>query len=384
MSSGRKPAALAQLAQKRRMDWSPQQDKALKAVKKWLVDPRAPQVFRLFGFAGTGKTTLAKEIEAMAKGLVLYMTFTGKAALVLRKKGCTDASTIHSSIYKVKVDEATGEKTFTLNPDSDVATASVVVVDEVSQVNEELGRDLESFGTKILVLGDTFQLPPVNGDGYFTSKEPNILLTDIHRQAAENPIIRMSMDIREGRVLTPGAYGDSKIITRVELQREDVLGADQVIVGMNRTRQAWNGRIRHYKGLEGDRPQMGDRLVCLKNNRIKGLLNGSLWEPKTIGDPTTRNVKMTVASLDDPKTIFPVDVETPIEFFRGDEKNIAWPIRKKADEFTFGWALTGHKSQGSQWDEVFVFDESFVFREHAPNWLYTSITRAAERVTVLQ
>lgn len=366
------------------MEWSPQQDKALKAVKRWLVDPRAPQVFRLFGFAGTGKTTLAKEVNTMVDGQALFMCFTGKAALVLRKKGCEGASTIHSAIYKVRVDEETGEKTFTLNPDSDVASARLVVVDEVSMVGEDLGRDLLSFGTKVLVLGDPAQLPPVNGEGFFTAKEPDILLTEIHRQAAENPIIRMSMEVREGRVLRLGHYGDSKVITRMELEREEVLRSDQVLVGMNRTRQTWNARIRQLKGLNAQGPLMGDRLVCLKNNRMKGLLNGSLWEPKEFGRGGAGKVKMTVASLDDPKTIFPVEVETPIEYFLGTDKELPWPVRKKADEFTYGWALTVHKSQGSAWDNVFVLDESFVFREHSANWLYTAITRAAERVTILQ
>ena len=85
------------------MSWSPQQERAIADVQAWLKDPRGKQVFRLFGYAGTGKTTLAKELAATVKGTVLYATFTGKAALVLRKKGCEGASTIHSLIYKVDV-----------------------------------------------------------------------------------------------------------------------------------------------------------------------------------------------------------------------------------------------------------------------------------------
>jgi len=366
------------------MEWSPQQSKALKAIAKWLADPRAPQVMRVFGYAGSGKTTMAKEVAAGVNGLVLFMTFTGKASLVLRKKGCAGAGTIHSAIYKPVEDPITGEVTFKLNPDSDVAHAQLVIVDEVGMVYEQLGKDVCSYGTKILVLGDPFQLPPINGEGYFTDCEPDIMLTEIHRQAADSPIIKMSMDIREGRMLMPGRYGDSRVITRMELDKQDVLAADQVIVGMNRTRQVYNARIRQLKGLEGPRPLLGDRLVCLKNNRTKGLLNGSLWEPKKIEAGAKPKVKMTVHSLDDPETFLPVDVETPMEYFLGTDKDLPWPVRKKSDEFTFGWALTCHKSQGSQWDDVFVNDESFVFREHAARWLYTGITRAAERVTVLQ
>ena len=57
-------------------------------------------------------------------------------------------------------------------------------------VDEELGRDLLSFGTPVLVLGDTAQLPPVKGGGFFTDAEPDAMLTEVHRQAADNPIIR--------------------------------------------------------------------------------------------------------------------------------------------------------------------------------------------------
>ena len=77
------------------MSWSPQQDQAIRKVEAWLKDPKAPQVFRLFGFAGSGKTTLAKHLAAGVNGTVVYACFTGKAALVLRKKGCWNASTIH-------------------------------------------------------------------------------------------------------------------------------------------------------------------------------------------------------------------------------------------------------------------------------------------------
>ena len=70
-------------------------------------------------------------------------------------------------------------------------------------VDEELGRDLLSFGKPVLVLGDPAQLPPVKGGGFFTEAEPDIMLTEVHRQAADNPIIRMSMVVREGGRLDP-------------------------------------------------------------------------------------------------------------------------------------------------------------------------------------
>lgn len=345
---------------------------------------------RVFGFAGTGKTTMAKEIAGAVGGDVVFMTFTGKASLVLRQKGCENATTIHSMIYKPVEDEVTGYTEFKLNKDSGVLTARLAIVDEVSQVGPDIGQDLLSFGTKVLVLGDPFQLPPISGEGFFTGQDPDIMLTEIHRQAAESPIIRMSMDIREGRGLAPGQYGDSLVVRRADISketmREFVLDADQLLCGRNATRQTFNRRVRELRGIYGRpedwMPTKGDRLVCLKNNRTKGLLNGGLWTVDKVGIEGSKFM-MRVASLDDPESIIPVDVETPFEFFRGTEKEMDWRMRKRADEFCHGYALTVHKSQGSAWDNVLVFDESSVFRENAAKHLYTAVTRAAEKVTVV-
>jgi hypothetical protein len=241
------------------MSWSPQQDAAIRSVSGWLADPKGPQVFRLFGYAGTGKTTLAKELAGTVKGKVLYATFTGKAGLVLRKKGCEGASTIHSLIYRVEMDDRTGITEFKLNDRSALADAALLIVDEVSMVGEDLARDLLSFGTRILVLGDPAQLPPVKGEGFFINAEPDAMLTEVHRQAQDNPIIRMSMEIREGKRLSPGRYGDSLITTSRALGRDGlgelVLGADQLLCGLNRTRTSYNHRMREMKGLRGaDKP----------------------------------------------------------------------------------------------------------------------------------
>lgn len=376
------------------MSWSPQQNAAITAVKRWLADKHGQQVFRLFGFAGSGKTTLAKHLADDVQGTVLYAAFTGKAALVLRKKGCDGASTIHSLIYKPVEDPVTGLTQFVLNPDSAVAYASLVVIDEVSMVGEDLARDLLSYGTKVLVLGDPAQLPPVKGEGFFINSQPDVMLTEVHRQAAENPIIRMSMDVREGRGLAPGWYGESRVIRRADIakeaMREMVLEADQLLCGLNKTRQTFNSRIRSIKGIAGKsevwHPVEGDRLICLKNNHTKGLLNGGLWDVKKVdywrGQGARGRFKMEVASIDEPAAAH-VEVETPGEFFLGAEKEMDWRERKRADEFCHGYAMTVHKSQGSQWDHVLLFDESSIFREDARKHLYTGVTRAAEKVVVV-
>lgn len=359
--------------------WSSQQDAALSTVADWLKDPNAPQVFRLFGWAGTGKSTLARHLAQGVRS-VKYAAFTGKAALVMRKKGCRGASTIHSLIYSL-VSEKEGEPKFALDPESEAANADLIVIDEVSMVDEKLGRDLLSFGTKVLVLGDPFQLPPVQGAGFFTAAEPDIMLTEIHRQARDNPIVRMSIDIREGGYLERGRYGESAVIGKDQVDRDEVLAADQVLVGRNKTRLEYNDRLRELRGLPFREPVIGDRMVCLRNNPTKRLLNGQIW---TVGDVSRKNSGKFSLSLEpDEDGGKPVRVMIHRAFLSGEEETLAWTERRQFDEFTFGYCLTVHKAQGSQWDNVYLFDESFVFREEAPRWLYTAITRAAEKITIV-
>ncbi|MDP4024440.1 ATP-dependent RecD-like DNA helicase [Methylobacterium sp. NEAU 140] len=371
------------------MSWSPQQSAALQAIEDW-HEAHGEQVFYLAGFAGTGKTTLAKHIAAGVSGQVMFGAFTGKAALVLRQKGCDGASTLHSMLYKPREVREKGPNgawvtrvTFDLNSLADVALASLVIVDECSMVDERLGRDLLSFGTKVLVLGDPAQLPPVRGEGFFTAGAPDFMLTEIHRQAAENPIIRMSMDVREGRRLRRGAYGDSAVIGQRDLPDDERRRSNQILCGMNRSRRTLNAMVRTECGFDPDRPEVGDRLVCLRNNHQKGLLNGGLWKVDEVLGFDDDGVRLMVQSLDDPDRD-PIRVYVRREFFHGEEDKLEYNERRNTDEFTYGYALTVHKSQGSQWDRVLVYDESFAFRENRSRHLYTALTRAANAVTVVQ
>jgi len=361
--------------------WSPEQTRALDAVGRWLRKGE-PQLFRLFGFAGVGKTTLAKHIAEGARGEALFAAFTGKAALVLRSKGCAGATTIHSLIYRADEGKE-GIPNFLLNPDGAASRAGLIVIDECSMVDEELGRDLLSFGKPILVLGDPAQLPPVKGGGYFTEAEPDVMLTEIHRQAEDNPIIRLAETVRAGGEIPYGEYGDARVIRRAELEAPMVLAADQVLVGMNRTRRLYNQRIRALLGKTEPMPVVGDKLVCLRNDRTKGLINGGIWRVEALGGMKKDFVRMTVRSEDEPSRAV-VKVAVHKAFFEGTEGELAWMTRKDSDEFDYGYALTVHKAQGSQWDDVMLFDESGAFREHRSRWLYTGVTRAARRLTIVR
>lgn len=323
------------------MEFGKQQGEALMRVQGWLNTPNAPQVFRLFGYAGTGKTTLAMEIARMVRGRVQFAAYTGKASLVLRSKGCLNASTIHSLIYKPE-DGPDNKPIFVINPESPLAAAMLVIIDEVSMVAEDLAADLLSFGVRVLVLGDPAQLPPVKGGGYFTNCEPDVMLTDIHRQALDNPIVAMSMRVREGKELELGQFGDSKVILRKDLQPGEVMAADQVLCGLNNTRRGLNQKFRTSFGFEEDYPHHGDRLVCLKNDRKRQLYNGGLWvADNPILDK--RIIAMRVRSTDVGGAIGLVEVSVPIEYFHGTEEALPYHLKRALDAFDFGYALTVHK-----------------------------------------
>lgn len=416
--------------------WSPQQDKALIRVGRWLENPGDKQLFRLFGYAGTGKTTLAKHLAQGVAGHVIFAAYTGKAASVLRRNGAGNAQTLHSLIYTPKERskeryselkdeleeveqmihesrlEAQGDPDFkprrdlterivqlqedirreernnqrpdfNLNEESPLRQASLLVVDECSMVDEEMAMDIMSFGKPVLVLGDPEQLPPVRGTGYFTDADPDIMLTEIHRQARDNPIIDLATRVRNGDYLRPGAYGESAVVTRAT--PEMALASDQVLVGRNRTRLSTNHRMRNLKGFaHADLPLAGEKLVCLRNDKDMGLLNGTLHYTTDDALEVAGYANLRIRPDDFPDAE-PLLVPAHLEHFNGDPDEIGYWERRNAQEFTYGYALTVHKSQGSQWGRVLIINEADAFRERdtARKWLYTAITRAADAVTIV-
>ena len=407
------------------MQWGNQQAQALDAVAAWLKSDQ--QVFRLFGYAGTGKTTLAKHLTESVQGRVIFGAYTGKAAHVLASKGCLGAQTLHSLIYRPKdkgkqklreLEEAlmanvrelteagateqqisadrrvrdlralveaerhsAARPLFSLNDESELRSAKLLVVDEVSQVGMQMGSDLVSFGKKILVLGDPYQLPPVGEGGYFTEgAKPEVLLTEIHRQARDNPIIRLATMVREERMPPLGEYGNSRVVRKEDICPEDAMRADQILVGKNATRAATNRRVRNLRGATDFLPEAGDKVVCLRNDSERGLLNGALFRVKeSFGQPDTDRVILGIHPEENEQRYQEVEMHT--HHFENRGKELAWFEKNEAAEFDYGYALTVHKAQGSQWNNVMMFDEGASFRDASWRWRYTAVTRAAEEVT---
>jgi len=407
--------------------WSPKQASALDRIGAWLADPKAKQTFYLAGAAGSGKSTITKHAVGDVRGRVVYMAPTGKAALVMRRKGCIGARTIHQVIYRPSggdppspqviegmreemkrlyaINDAGARATadqlaerlrraeddskrkgprFSLNLECELNGAAVVVVDECSMVDRFVGEDLESFKVKLLVIGDPNQLPPVYGNGYFTSREPDAYLDEIHRQALDSPILRLADLARQGRPLPLGPTGDGVDVRRYghPSLEERAFGAEMILVGRNKTRHASNVKIRRLLGRSPDlTPAPGDRVICRRNNHDLGLLNGSSWiVERSSSDVERMTAKIEVRSVEDGDN---VECSAWLHWFMGREAELSGYKRVDYNEFAYGWAQTVHTAQGSQYDDVMLFDESRQFGKDAPKHLYTGITRAAKTLTVV-
>jgi exodeoxyribonuclease-5 len=251
--------------------------------------------------------------------------------------------------------------------------------------------DLMAFGIPILVLGDPAQLPPLSGAGYFThSKEfppdsPDVMLTEVHRQSLDSPVLTMATRVRLGKTLKTGTYGDSKVVVSSEGFYSLSYKADrrQVICGTNRLRTNVNDDTREYLGIDSHLPQPGEKLVCLRNSKRYELLNGELYTVVKSSD--MKDDRFAELVLTDPAGGEDKVVKAWIGCWSGEEmKSKPFKERCVAEEFDFGYALTCHKSQGSQYDHTLLLDESACFREDAGRWLYTALTRAAKTVRVVK
>lgn len=370
-----------------------EQAAAIKKIVEWYKDPNQRE-FYLAGYAGTGKSTIfniaLEELQQTHKvSNVKVGAYTGKAASVLRKKGIGQAQTIHSMIYKPVEDKETGKLKFILSPDSDASEAHLIALDECSMVDNKLASDLRSYGKKILVMGDPGQLPPVNGLGAFTNRKPDVFLQEIHRQAADSPIIRLATMVRKGEAL-PKTFSEGKVKVQLLTKESQELVYNQntqPICGLNRVRHAYTQRIRQRLGFEGREPLPGERIMCCKNNQELGIFNGQMGELISYEEEKRKDKLKLVtlkAELEDRGTIESNKVDPYLFKTHFDQQAKKLLARGMwLDEFDWAYIITCHKAQGSQWEHVTIVDDSQVFKENSHRWMYTALTRSERGLTVL-
>jgi len=409
--------------------------------------------------------TLPEEI----RNATAVVTYTGKASQVLEAKlfGARPGyvGTIHSLFYRpVGIDEQDqvvfelrdadkedeGSEGVMLRKDASVdfclpvanfklyfgngvfrnRRISFIIVDELSMIDKNMYRDLTKFGLPVLFCGDVEQLPPVNG---LTDKRlltPDYTLTEVHRQALDNGIIRVATNVRQGVGLP--RYSEGKEVMRTDrlavapwvdkfvdkfYRKKD--GTGIMLCGRNDKRHAMNRNIRKKLGYTSDYPEQGEMVICLKNNKDAGLFNGTMCEvmegltPHT--PPAEPGKTQTVPLMDltqlENDTIkvlrrLGVKAETGTMVVRpvGEKDEIRvtcllhtfgnqMPARamqaiqseKHLQLFDFGYCLTVHKSQGSEWDTVFFYISRMGMQtdEEYRKWLYTGVTRAAKRLVLI-
>ena len=431
---------IARRNQERRDKFTDEQREALDRISDWFYDSDE-QVFKLTGLAGTGKTYLLSHLEEELNCDILYLAYTGKASNNLSKKGL-NSKTIHSVLYqpikdlpepspalltsiiqelnlkcsmdscKYRLMEAFGytsaEKVLKFikkdkEDQEEEVLPSLIVIDEASMVSRVIYTDLLELGVKVLLCGDPGQLPPIETDQtWLPLADPDFTLTDIQRQEQDNPIIQIAHSIYhwnlDGIQYNTPLASDSGSILLLNKGYSDksiealLLKADQVICYTNKYRIWLNGVMRKLRGFADPFPQPGDKLVCTKNNWKKitddvPLVNGQIGECVAfeLKEKTCNKKKYRIGVLtfrpDYTDSVLTVQI-SPNPFIANDEEKIPEDAvdEMKLNKFEFGYAITVHKAQGSEWDNVVAVYDSSVTFGNLKEWLYTALTRARQQI----
>ena len=410
------------------MTLTSEQESGIDRIGQWLKDTNAWD-FRLGGFAGTGKTFLLSHLINNHDKKVICCAPTGKAASVLQTRlDGYGVTTVHSALYdpvdpsyeklhklekrlessksKKEQSEITllieNEKQrlmvkdvqWNLKSRINIEPGDLVAIDESSMVTKRMRDDLRQTGAKVLFVGDPGQLPPVGDDGWFFQGQLDHVLQSVQRQAMNSPIIRMSMDVRNDAFKAIDYQTDPTccVIGKSDAVPELYMEADQIITGKNFTRHSLNRELRKRKGFESRMPVANEKLIILKNERFRGL-------PIRNG---IQCVSMNDTVIDKNKGSYKINLDyegielNNVEFYdfhcRSNYINnlIEEPrnskYRKRLRELDYAYAITVHKSQGSEWDHVIIEDDRMAVgdADFRRRWLYTAITRAKERLLVIQ
>lgn len=352
------------------LDFSNDQELAISAIERWFKEWKSiGQVMTLAGYAGTGKTTLiAHFVREWCN--VAVAALCGKAAHVLRSKN-VEAQTIHSLIY-VPFENDEGKIRFVKRQTLD-KPAQVIIIDEASMVDHLTHRDLLSFGKPVLFVGDHGQLEPI-GTNPGLMKDPHIRLENIHRQAASNPIIRLATAFREGRNVPYWSDKEGRLLVTPRRHfNEHIRDGVQIICGFNKTRHEINARIRAGLSIATPTPQIGEKIIFLKNSKEHGVFNGQQAVVTRVGKVSSRKVNLEVFTDNGIKFELPCLTG---QFGRNVIEDHKDQSIAQAD---FGYAVTAHKAQGSEWDDVLVLEE-IASLWNPRRWQYTVATRAKERL----
>ncbi len=395
------------------------QKQGFELAKEWWSKSNE-QIFKIAGYAGTGKTFLSSVIaEELAGEKIAFCAFTGKAALVMQQRGMP-ATTIHQLIYNnelklvpIKNDDGKiifKKKMVSVLKERLDPKPSLIIVDESSMVSEKILNDLIQFNIPIIAVGDPFQLPPVGSKDSDLLMNPNVTLEEIMRQDEGSPIVYLAEKIRKGISLSenesmPGCIWQMSK-DAVDSDTENIFKwADQIIAGRNASVAKINKMAREYMGFTNTLPMVGDKIICKRNDWGQILINGTLptslvngligyctqvnqrehyedvpWRNEPV--KTIEHVLNLRPSFEE-KAEFEEIIYNPDSFYENKETR-QW---MKKMIFQFAYCITCHAAQGSEWDNVVLYDDSWPDNNDPlfqARWRYTGVTRASKKLVWLR
>jgi len=371
------------------------------------------------GYAGTGKTTiiceLRKRLEKLRSISVAFVTFTGKASSVLRNKLSHNnalykndyCGTIHGLIYQPETRWDVKLKTFVVTgwkrKDKDeLSYTQLIIIDEASMVSQKTWKDLLSYKIPIIAFGDHGQLPPIGDEfGFHLMKDPEFVLTEIHRQALNSPIIKLSKFVREEGYIPFGFYSKEvfKLNWKHQICQQLWNGVNftdnnlQILCGFNTTRANLNDLIRQKLCYTEKAPYPDEKIVCLANNHTINIMNGQIGKVMWVM-PDDNAYRITVDIDNDVYECFVSDkCFGEVQYTIYDQSIQSKQAREEAwnkgfarlDYFDYGYVMSVHKSQGSEWDKIILFEQRTKrwSDEYYAKWLYTAITRARSKLFII-
>lgn len=385
-----------------------EQTTLLENLHKWFK-MQNNQYYSYSGSPGTGKTTIIKiliERLGLEPYNVISVAYTGKATLQLLMNGM-NAMTIHSLIYKpvfvpliedgkpvLKADGSVKKVLAFVLKDELPPSLKLIIVDEWSMVSDPMLLDILSFGLPVVFIGDKNQLPPVMGDNTIIT-EPDFTLTKIMRQAEGDPIIYISQCILHDKPIFAGPYGNSNIYESMDMGNNLLNDYDIIICGKNKLREEINTHIRYgLLGRDGIIPEPGDKMICKQNDWGRSIfnekLNSNIYVTNGLigyiedvdyssNNGKRLNVDFRPEFMDEPF----LNLDLDIKYLRMDlEDRLKYGMSKNT-KFEYGYAITAHGSQGSQFPSVLYFDQPFFDRETLRKLRYTAATRAMNKLDIV-
>ena len=355
------------------------------------------------GLAGSGKTYLSHmllDALGIKEGEYLVGAYTGKAALRLQENGFPQAKTLHKLFYKsVKIQ---GSDDFIHIPleKSLFSAFKLIIIDEVSMVPDSMLRVIANTGLHVINIGDPEQLPPIGTDNGMLAS-PHIFLDEIVRQAEGNSIIRLAHAIRNREPIEPFSDENVQMFPREELNTGMLLWADQILCGKNATRHELNRTVREELGHTGNMPVVGDKIILTRNNWefvntdgnpiINGLIGNVTRVSEPIRDPRGNIINQ--ASVYGYMSFMP-DFNTAefrnvkfdaLPFLTGETSYIFDQNARATDKINaadFGFAITTHKSQGSEYSKGLGIEERMRGTNHH-RLIYTMVTRFKDKCVLI-